>query len=149
MTAAGTRAVRISGYASLFHSLDGAGDRVAPGAFLKTLRQRPAARIAMLWQHDPGRPIGRWLRLAETRYGLWAEGQLAPGVGLAREAASLIACGAADGLSIGFKTRRARRAGRSRERILEEIDLWEISLVTFPQVAEARVCLMPQGTRRL
>lgn len=144
MTRAGVQAVRISGYASLFHSVDGAGDRVARGAFRKTLRQRPVARIAMLWQHDPGRPIGRWLRLVETRYGLWAEGELAAGVCLAREAASLIACGAADGLSIGFKTRRARRAGRSRERILEEIDLWEISLVTFPQVAEARVRLMPQ-----
>lgn len=133
--------VRICGYASLFHRLDGAGDRIAPGAFSKTLRQRPPARVAMLWQHDPARPVGRWLRLVETPHGLWAEGELAAGVELALEAASLISLGAADGLSIGFKARRATRARRGGERILEDIDLWEISLVTFPQVTGARARL--------
>ncbi|GAA0784165.1 HK97 family phage prohead protease [Roseibium denhamense] len=139
MTAPAERPVRFAGYASLFETLDGAGDRIMAGAFRKSLRQRGVSRTAMLWQHDPERPIGRWTRLIETEDGLWAEGELTTGVGLAAEAARLLAGGAMNGLSIGFKARMAQRSANRRERLLSEIDLWEISLVTFPQMEEARV----------
>ena len=102
----------------------------------------------MLWQHEAGRPIGRWMRLMETARGLWAEGELATGVLQAREAAHLIAAGALNGLSIDFKARQARRDPRSADRILRQIDLWEISLVTFPQVEDARAHLVVGQARR-
>ncbi|WP_420411281.1 HK97 family phage prohead protease [Roseibium sp.] len=145
-----TNQIRIAGYASVFGKPDGAGDTVVPGAFRRSLAQRPPARIALLWQHYPTRPIGRWTRLLETRHGLWAEGELTAGVKAAQEAASLIASGALSGLSIGFKARKARHMGRGlgrttaycAGRILQDIDLWEISLVTFPQADEARVRLL-------
>lgn len=141
-------ALRIAGYASLFHRRDGAGDRVEPGAFRTSLRQRPASRVAMLWQHDPAMPIGRWTRLTETAHGLWAEGELASGVLKAREAAHLIAAGASNGLSIGFKAQKTHRHPRSSVRSLKQIDLWEISLVTFPQVEEARARLLSNTRHR-
>lgn len=134
-----TGVIRIAGYASIFHVRDGAGDRVASGAFRSTLAHRPPHRVAMLWQHDPARPIGRWTRICETKRGLWVEGELARGVAAAQEAASLIAFGALNGLSIGFKAQKASRGRDTSGRILREIDLWEISLVTFPQAEGARV----------
>ena len=140
--------VRLAGYASIFGKADGAGDTVLPGAFRRSLRQRPPARVALLWQHDPARPLGRWTRLTETEHGLWAEGELAAGVVAADEAAGLIRAGALSGLSIGFKARTARRPHRGSGRILQDIDLWEISLVTFPQVEEARVRLLSPGPRQ-
>lgn len=128
-----------SGYASLFGKADLAGDVVEPGAFSKALRQRGVGGIRMLYQHDPGQPIGRWTELAEDRYGLKVRGQLAGGVAKAREVLDLMRGGALDGLSIGFRTIRARRDTRSGQRRILEADLWEISVVTFPMLPDARV----------
>ncbi len=93
----------------------------------------------MLFQHDPSSPIGVWRELREDARGLFVRGQLAPGVAQARELGALLAAGALDGLSIGFKTRRARHERKSGRRYLLEVDLWEISLVTFPMLPGARV----------
>lgn len=129
---------RFGGYAAIFERLDDGGDIVAPGAFSQSLRRRNAAHVRMLFQHDPKEPIGLWTRLVEDRRGLWAEGQLTPGVPRSEALRALIACGAVDGLSIGFRTLRALRgAGGSRR--LSEIDLWEISIVTFPMQDGARI----------
>lgn len=135
-------ATTIAGYASLFGIRDGAGDRVLPGAFAKSLKSRQLARVAMLWQHDPAQPIGRWERIVEDGRGLWVVGRLADGVTRASEAAALIHSGALSGLSIGFRAIRASKAPRTGERVLSEIDLWEVSLVTFPQMEAARVRLV-------
>ncbi|GGB50949.1 hypothetical protein GCM10011316_23770 [Roseibium aquae] len=132
-------AATIEGYASVFGERDEAGDRVVFGAFRRSLAARGARGIAMLWQHDPGAPIGRWDVLAEDRWGLHVRGRLLTGLARGREAAVLIAAGALTGLSIGFRPRRAVRAAGTGERILQDIDLWEISLVTFPQADKARI----------
>lgn len=127
----------LAGHASRFGEADGSGDVVAPGAFARALHARKG-RIAMLWQHDPARPIGRWTRLEEDSTGLWAEGALALESQAGREAHALLRAGAVTGLSIGFQAVRAqRRPGGGR--VLREIDLWEISLVTFPMLDSARV----------
>jgi HK97 family phage prohead protease len=47
--------------------------------------------------------------------------------------------GALDGLSIGYRTVRGRTDARTGVRNLYEVDLWEISVVTFPMLPEARV----------
>lgn len=139
---------RISGYASLFGATDLSGDRVLPGAFLASLRRRGTTGIRMLWQHDPARPIGIWTRLTETATGLFAEGRLALDTAGGREAFELIRAGAVDGLSIGFRTRLARRGSEGAKRLLAEIDLWEISVVTFPMQERARLAECPRLRRQ-
>ncbi len=128
---------RIEGYASLFGSIDQGGDAVLPGAFAESLKV-PGRKVRMLWQHDPAQPIGVWDEVREDGKGLWVRGRLLTDVAKGREAAALVAAGAIDGLSIGYRSKRAERDGKGR-RLLAEVELWEVSLVTFPMLAQARV----------
>jgi HK97 family phage prohead protease len=127
------------GYASLFGVPDLGRDVVVEGAFAESLARRGAAEIRMLWQHDPGEPIGRWLSLAEDTRGLRVRGRLSLEVARAREIHALMRDGAIDGLSIGFRVERARPERATGLRRLEKLDLWEISVVTFPMLPGARV----------
>ncbi|WP_156922010.1 HK97 family phage prohead protease [Azorhizobium doebereinerae] len=127
------------GYACLFDQVDLGRDAIAPGAFADTLARRGAAGVRLLYQHDPAEPIGVWARLAEDALGLKVEGRLTLDVARAREAAALIAAGALDGLSIGFKAVEARTDPRTRVRRITRIDLWEVSIVTFPMQPGARI----------
>lgn len=129
----------VEGYASLFGEIDQARDMVMPGAFTQTLKQRGLRKIPMLFQHDPAEPVGIWLELREDLRGLWARGRLIPDVRRARELLALLQAGAVDGLSIGYRTQRARIEPRTRVRKLDQVDLWEISIVTFPLLSGARV----------
>jgi hypothetical protein len=129
----------VEGYASLFGEIDQARDMVMAGAFAATLRQRTVQRIPMLFQHDPSEPVGVWLELREDHRGLYARGRLIPEVARGRELLSLLRAGAIDGLSIGFRTVKGRIDPRTRVRALQAVDLWEISIVTFPLLAGARV----------
>lgn len=133
---------QFEGYASLFNLPDLARDVVAPGAFAASLARRGAAGIRLLWQHDPGEPIGQWLSLHEDRRGLFARGRLSLSVARAREVHALMRDGAIDGLSIGFRAVKARSDGHNDCRRLSEIDLWEISIVTFPLLPQARILAM-------
>lgn len=135
----------VEGYASLFGEVDSARDMVMPGAFAQTLRTRGLRRIPMLFQHDPAEPIGVWLDLFEDSRGLKARGRLIEDVQRSREVLALVRAGAIDGLSIGFRTVRGRIDPRTRVRRLEQIDLWEISIVTFPLLAGARVSAMAKA----
>ncbi|WP_331293112.1 MULTISPECIES: HK97 family phage prohead protease [Methylobacterium] len=128
---------QFSGYASVFGRPDLGRDVVVPGAFAASLARRGAAGVRLLFQHDPAEPIGRWLALREDARGLFAHGQLNLAVQRAREVDALMRGGGLDGLSIGFRTLRAR-TGAGGERRLHQVDLWEISLVTFPLQPEAR-----------
>ena len=126
----------IAGYASLFGKTDQGGDVVAAGAYGKSLGK--GVKVKMLWQHDPTQPIGVWDEVREDDRGLWVKGRLLPDVAKAREAAALLAAGAIDGLSIGYRTIKARKDDAGK-RHLTELDLWEVSLVTFPMLPDARV----------
>lgn len=127
------------GYASLFNREDLGRDVVLPGAFRESLAARGARGIKLLFQHDANQPIGVWTTLEEDSRGLYAQGRLMRDVARAREVMALMREGALDGLSIGFKTVKARRDRASGVRHLEKIDLWEISIVTFPLLPEARI----------
>lgn len=129
----------VEGYASLFGEIDQARDMVMPGAFTQTLTQRGLRRIPMLFQHDPSEPVGVWLELREDLRGLWARGRLIPDVARGRELLALVEQGAIDGLSIGYRTVRGRIDPATRIRRLYQVDLWEISIVTFPLLDSARV----------
>ena len=137
------------GYASLFGQADLGKDVVMPGAFADSLRKRGAADVRLLWQHDPGQPIGRWLRIAEDRRGLRVRGKLNLAVERAREIHALMRDGAVDGLSIGFRVERARAERPTGLRRLEKLDLWEISVVTFPMLPNARVETVKDGAPAL
>ncbi|MGH6719900.1 MAG: HK97 family phage prohead protease, partial [Alphaproteobacteria bacterium] len=124
---------QVRGYASLVDIADHHHDVVAPGAFRQSLRARGGGQgVRMLWQHDPSQPIGVWTLLVEDDRGLYVEGRLTPEVARAAEAWALIRAGALDGLSIGYNTVRAAADPDTGVRRLLEIDLWEVSLVTFP-----------------
>ena len=135
----------IEGYASLFGAVDQARDMVMPGAFAETLKQRGIRRVPMLFQHDPAEPVGIWLDLKEDFRGLYARGRLIPDVARGRELISLLRNGAIDGLSIGYRSVRARIDPRTRIRALHQVDLWEISIVTFPLLDGARVSAVKEA----
>jgi len=127
------------GYASVFGVADGAGDVVAPGAFARSLRARPPWRVRMLYQHFAHEPIGVWEAMVEDARGLYVKGRVVTDVQRGREVMALIADGALDGLSIGFRTRKAARDPATGHRILQDIELWEVSVVTFPLSQQSHV----------
>jgi len=135
-----TDGTRIEGYASVFGVPDQGGDVVEPGAYGASLARLAATggRVKMLWQHDPARPIGVWDEVREDGRGLWVKGRILTEVETGREAAALLAAGAMDGLSIGYRTLRATKGGEGQRKLVE-LDLWEVSLVTFPMLSQARV----------
>ncbi|WP_375597971.1 HK97 family phage prohead protease [Devosia sp. Naph2] len=127
---------RFAGYASVFNRLDSGGDIVLPGAFAKSLAKR-RGRIRLLFQHDPKEPVGAWESMGEDNHGLFVTGRLVPGVPRSDALRRLIENRALDGLSIGFRTVKASR--RDGNRLLHEIDLYEVSIVTFPMMEDARI----------
>ncbi|TCO70917.1 HK97 family phage prohead protease [Rhodovulum euryhalinum] len=137
----------IEGYASLFGATDQGGDVVQAGAYGACLKRMAAEgrRVKMLWQHDPEQPIGIWDEVREDGRGLYVKGRLLTEVARGREAAALVSAGALDGLSIGYRTKRAERDASGR-RLLSELELWEVSLVTFPMLADARVGAKAEDT---
>ncbi len=135
-----TDGFKIEGYASLFGACDQGGDVVHKGAYQQSLtRLKSEGRaVKMLWQHDPTQPIGIWDLVKEDERGLYVKGRLLESVEKGREAAALIAAGALDGLSIGYRTVKASKNDKG-QRLLVELELWEVSLVTFPMLPSARV----------
>jgi Escherichia/Staphylococcus phage prohead protease len=129
-----------SGYASVFGEPDSFGDTIKPGAFRKTLAEhrRQQTTPGMFWNHDPDRPIGVWSSLEEDGRGLKVAGQLVTETLQGREAHLLLRAGAVSGLSIGFRARSSER-GPNGGRVLTDIELVEISLVSLPAASKARV----------
>ena len=132
--------LEISGYASLFGAVDQGGDVVEAGAYAASLAAvaKAGRSVKMLWQHDPAQPIGVWDEVCEDGRGLWVKGRILSTVAKGREAAALIEAGAIDGLSIGYRTVKAGKNTKG-QRLLTELELWEVSLVTFPMLPSARV----------
>ena len=137
-----TEGAAVEGYASVFGVADQGGDVVLPGAYAASLKRMGSEgrRVKMLWQHDPSQPLGVWDEVREDGHGLWVKGRVLTDLARGREAAALLAAGAIDGLSIGYRTIRADRDAKGR-RLLAEVELWEVSLVTFPMLPEARVAV--------
>ncbi|WP_417248530.1 HK97 family phage prohead protease [Celeribacter sp.] len=138
--------VRIEGYASLFGVRDTGGDVVAKGAYARSLDALAAKgrTVKMLWQHDPTQPIGIWDEVREDGRGLFVKGRLLTDIAKGREAVSLIEAGAIDGLSIGYRTVKAHK-NDTGARVLSELELWEVSLVTFPMLPQARITAEAKG----
>lgn len=129
------------GYASVFETIDYQQEQVARGAFQKSLRRykEEGSMPYMLWQHDMQKPVGVWKKLYEDRKGLFVEGQLLLDIRQAQEAYALIKAGAIRELSIGYRVLKSRKHKVLPCVVLEEVDLQEISLVTFAANPAARI----------
>jgi hypothetical protein len=131
----------IEGYGSVFGERDDYDDVIAAGAYAATLAAHKAAGTmpAMLWQHDATAPIGVWLEMVEDGKGLKIKGKLALDTVKGKEAYALLKMGALNGLSIGFVAKQWAYDRDTDVRTLTEVDLWEVSLVTFPANDKSRI----------
>lgn len=136
---------RFAGYASVFDIIDNQRDVMLKGAFSNTLKNS-ANQIKLLWQHQQSEPIGVFERMFEDEIGLYVEGRLLLDVQKGREAFSLLKVGAVSGLSIGYSPVRYKMDADTGVRLLAEVDLWEISLVTFPANAAANVTVVKSSS---
>lgn len=131
----------LSGYGSVFDVRDSYDDAIARGAFRASLEKHTAAGTmpALLWQHDAAQPIGVWTSVTEDDAGLRMDGKLAIDTARGKEAYSLLKMGALNGLSIGFMPKAWDFDKKTQLRTLTEVELYEVSLVTFPANEGARV----------
>ncbi len=131
----------VEGYGSVFGVRDNYDDVIAKGAFIQSLKDHKAAGTmpAMLWQHSADAPIGVWTDMGEDAKGLRIKGMLCLDTVQGKEAYALLKMGAINGLSIGFMSKQWAYDRDTDVRTLTEIDLWEVSLVTFPANEKARV----------
>ena len=121
---------KFSGYASTFGNEDHGGDIVQKGAFTKTLL-KGAEAVFMFSQHDNTKIIGEFTVLREDEKGLYFEGQLfIKEIQLAQETHFLMKKGKLKTVSIGYRIESKAHDAQGR-RLLKEIDLIEISIVTF------------------
>jgi uncharacterized protein len=133
--------VRIAGYAALFGVADGARDTIRKGAFARTLAERTEP-LPLLWQHRPGQRIGTVTSIAEDERGLRVIARIERGES---RAVQLLLERSATGLSFGYRARGYRRlpdTGSGGGRLLEDIELVEVSLVSHPLQPGARVHLI-------
>lgn len=131
----------IEGYGSVFGVRDDYDDVIAAGAFAVSLNEHRAEGTmpAMLWQHDATEPIGIWTEMTEDGKGLKIKGRLALDTARGKEAHALLKLGALNGLSIGFISKQWAYDRDTDVRTLTELELWEVSLVTFPANGKARI----------
>ncbi len=125
-----------SGYATVWGDIDAYGETLAKGSVKKSLRKREPA---MLWQHDARQPIGVWTKLKEDDRGLLVEGKLALNATIGKDTYALMQMGAVKGLSVGFLSQSMEVDAKKNLVTFTEIDLWEISAVTFPALESATI----------
>lgn len=125
----------IEGWASTFGNVDSDNDIIARGAFADSLKLKMPK---MLWQHRTDSPIGIWTECKETEAGLYIKGRILD-TALGEDAHKLAIAGAIDSMSIGFTTKTFTVDREANTRIIQSVDLWEVSLVTFPANPMARI----------
>lgn len=124
---------KFCGYASVFNVVDSYNDVILPNAFKDSINSKNIKNdIKMLWQHDSGKPIGFFNVIKEDSIGLYVEGQILLDIQQGQEAYSLIKNKSVNGLSIGYVVKDCEYDIKNNTRIIKEIELFEISVVTFP-----------------
>lgn len=132
----------VEGYAAIFNTPDLNGDIVLPGAFSQSLEAKGARGIRMLYGHEAD-PVGVWDVVREDETGLFVRGRILRVTPRAQALAALVSQGAIDGLSIGFRTMQFELGPRNGRKLIG-LDLWEVSIVTFPMHPKARLTFKPQ-----
>jgi HK97 family phage prohead protease len=130
-----------TGYASIFGNVDLGNDVVERGAFTKSLRRKGYRKVKMLYQHDTKQPIGVFDMIKEDENGLFVKGRLAMQTQKGKEVFELMKMGAIDGLSVGYRVDQKGYScdDKKGKRRLKEVDLMEISAVTFPMNPKAMI----------
>lgn len=130
----------IVGYPSVFDVVDYGGDIVVPGAFKASLAQhaRQKTGVPMLWYHDPAKPIGQWTELREDGKGLYGVGKINLDTSAGRDAYASVKSGDVTGLSIGYRTNLSEPLPTGGRKLIE-VDLQEVSIVTFPMNPASRL----------
>ena len=138
------------GYASVFGIQDYDGDVIVKGAFEKSLKkmQEKGRRPKMLWQHNSSIIVGQWLELYEDEHGLRVKGKIFKEIEKGREAYILMQHKELDAMSVGFNPVSAMQGGGTGNQVFDEVDLWEISLVTWGANPEALVSNVKGMTKR-
>lgn len=134
---------QIKGYGSVFGKVDSYNETVEPGAFAKSIKRwkRSKNPLPMLWQHHSSEPIGIWPELDEDDKGLKLDGEIILEVPEGAKAWALAKRKAVTGLSIGYYEVKADPWNweSTEPRKLYELDLREVSVVTFPALKEAQI----------
>ncbi|MDN5248181.1 MAG: HK97 family phage prohead protease [Wolbachia endosymbiont of Tyrophagus putrescentiae] len=125
-----------SGYASVFNVVDKQNDLILPGAFKKDLNRN---KIKLLWQHDPGEPVGNIIDIYENDFGLYIIAHLLLSIQKAKDVYLMLKAGMIDSLSIGYVPIKHDIDYKTGARVLKQVELWEVSLVTFPANSAAQV----------
>lgn len=130
-----------SGYGAVFGNVDWYNDVILHGAFQKSLQrwEEKGKMPPVLWNHNDGEPIGVYTNIYEDEKGLFVEGRLLiDDVPRAKSTHALLKAGAIDGLSIGYKTKKANQQTNGIRELIE-LDLGEISIVTVPANEESLI----------
>lgn len=128
----------VEGYASVFNVVDQAGDIIKPGAFRETLKT--CGQLPVLWQHAASCVLGYVCDIKEDSVGLWVRLAICCETLMGKDVCALLNCGVLNGLSIGFKAIRAGK--QAKHRVLHEVVLKEVSVVTFAANNSAKITLV-------
>jgi HK97 family phage prohead protease len=128
------------GYASVFDGVDSYGDTIVRGAYKKTLENRQRLP-QMLYNHDRNWIIGKWVEMSEDSKGLYVKGELTPGHSISSDVYASMKHGTLDGMSIGYRVPKGGMEETDDVRVLKQIDLIEVSVVTTPADDHARIQL--------
>jgi HK97 family phage major capsid protein/HK97 family phage prohead protease len=135
----------ICGYASVFNIIDAASHIILPLSFQKSLKTR---EVKLLWQHKSDIPLGVINKIYEDNHGLYIEAEINSSTQYGSDAKSLVEQGAINGFSIGFYTKKSNY-NKDGTMTISEIDLWEISLVTFPCNSKAVITeIIPENNKK-
>lgn len=129
----------IEGYALTYGNVDQGNDICLKGCATNSLRKRPANKVKMLLGHDSSIIIGKWTDFIDDEKGLLGKGRLFLNIQKGRETYELLKEDAIDGLSIGYRTIKDAWDAERHARLLEEIDMREVSVVPFPMNEQAIV----------
>ena len=131
---------KIYGYASVFDIVDQHRDLIKRGAFARSIHKfKKGKKIPLLWQHKFDQPVGLVEKMYEDDYGLYVEAKIISSTQQGGDVFQLVASGALNGLSIGYQPVRSHYPKDKIYREIREVELLEISLVTFPANNEAVV----------
>jgi HK97 family phage prohead protease len=125
-----------TGYAALFNQPSlplPFVEYVRPGAFKRSLQSRN--RMMLLWNHDTSNPLASTrngsLQMVEDERGLKVTATL-PQTTLGNDIAVLVRDGVIDSMSFGFSVKRDTWSKDGQVRYLEDVTLYEVSLVSTP-----------------
>ena len=129
------------GYASVFNNKDLGNDVIKQGAFSESIKGKKPRQIKLLYQHKTDEPIGVIDSLVEDTRGLKIKGRLAMGTQKGKEVFELMKMGALDSMSIGYRLSPDdyKYSDKLKKRTITNLDLMEISMVTFPMNPKAKI----------